>query len=732
MGLKEINFPESLKYSYNSKNKPYEIYYEAFAESENIDFLLGYFSSNAIQSLIPSFCQFILKKGKLRFIINQFISKTDYSEIFVTSEISSKDEIINIFSDLQTFRNKMSKDRKFFFDCLRYLKNEKRLEFVIIKPRTKNISHFKESIFSDGVNEIHLNGSSNFTSNGLIGNAESVTVDRSWGSKNEIKRIEDSKIEFEKIYKNEDTNYEYLSINDFNIIDSCSEGKSLEDLIEDGIIVLSEMRKKDPQLNDKLKEYENIFRDKVEELESQPKFPFEKPYDYQNDAYLAWVKNNYNGVFAMATGTGKTITSLNCLLQLYNENNKYNAIILVPSITLLNQWKKEVKSFNFKNILKIGSGYNWEKDLANYSSNFSWGLKNDLIIISTYDSFILDRFQRLFQKIQEDFLLIADEAHNMGANNVRKTLKNIKVRKKIGLSATPKRIYDPEGTLAIDFFFNDSPPYTYNFGMEKALEFGFLTGYKYYPMIVELNEDEFEQYVEISKKLLMFFDFKKGEFKNDPIVKVLLRNRKRIIHKATNKLYAFNTIIKELIKNNDDKYVFAYIPEGNTINSEGETVKILNQYLLKTHQQYPKLKMNSYTNEDQNLGEILRGFEDGKIDILFAMRMLDEGVDIPRAEVGIFASSTGNPRQFIQRRGRLLRKHKDKNFATIYDMVVIPKLDYSHSELFNIERNLVRNELNRVGYFASLAMNFYDSREALEHVCLKYDLDLDTIINELK
>jgi ERCC4-related helicase len=111
--------------------------------------------------------------------------------------------------------------------------------------------------------------------------------------------------------------------------------------------------------------------------------------------------------------------------------------------------------------------------------------------------------------------------------------------------------------------------------------------------------------------------------------------------------------------------------------------------------------------------------------------MLDEGVDVPRAEVGIFASSTGNPRQFIQRRGRLLRKHKDKAYSTIYDMVVIPKLDNSTNELFNIERNLVQNELTRVAYFASLSMNFYDSKEALLDVCGKYNLDLDTIINDL-
>ena len=142
--------------------------------------------------------------------------------------------------------------------------------------------------------------------------------------------------------------------------------------------------------------------------------------------------------------------------------------------------------------------------------------------------------------------------------------------------------------------------------------------------------------------------------------------------------------------------------------------------------------MNSYTNADQQLDEILRGFSEGRIDLLFAMKMLDEGVDVPRAEVGIFASSTGNPRQFIQRRGRLLRKHKDKNYATIYDMIVIPHTRFSDARQTRIEKNMVRAELNRVAYFSSLALNFYDSKDELEGLCKKYELDLDQLINELE
>ena len=729
--FKDLNFPPTYKYSSDSNHIPLEFYEDTFPIAKTIDLLLGYFSSNAIKVLSKSFAEFIYNGGKMRLITNHFLSDNDFDNLLDNTEVNNEDKIIDIFKKLEDLEKNLSKEGQHFFDCLKFLLKNKRLELIPVKFNGFDLAHCKKMILFDGKDYISTDGSINFTLSALIKNSESFQLDAPWISSVSKERIEEEKVNFEKIYNNQHPNYKQIDKKEIErVISSIGNDKNIKDLLDDSIKLGSDSYSK--KVNFILTQKKERFNTLIEKIDNTPKFPFPQgPRKYQKDAYNEWVKKDYSGVFAMATGTGKTITSLNCLLNLYKESGNYRAIILVPSIALLNQWEEEVKSFNFKKILKVGGGNNWEKDLANYSSNYSWGLKNDLIITSTYGSFVLDKFQKLFKKIQEDFLLIADEAHNMGANNIQKKLKDVKVNKKIGLSATPKRIYDPEGTLAIDSFFKDTPPYTYSFGMEKALEFGFLTGYKYYPLIVELNEVEFEEYSEISKKLLKFFDFENGKFKDDPIVEMLLLKRKSIIHKATNKLDLFSSIVKELIKNKKNKFVFAYIPEGNTINNEGDTVKILNQYLRRIHEDYSNLKMNSYTSEDQNLDEILRGFEDGKIEVLFAMKMLDEGVDVPRAEVGIFASSTGNPRQFIQRRGRLLRKHKDKAFATIYDMVVIPKLESNLGELFNIEKNLVKNELNRVAYFASLAMNFYDSKEALEDVCQKYDLDLDTIINDL-
>ena len=152
-----------------------------------------------------------------------------------------------------------------------------------------------------------------------------------------------------------------------------------------------------------------------------------------------------------------------------------------------------------------------------------------------------------------------------------------------------------------------------------------------------------------------------------------------------------------------------------------------------TKEIFPNTTCNTYTGQNSKAERktILRGFENGQIDVLFAMKCLDEGVDVPRAEYGIFASSTGNPRQFIQRRGRLLRRHPDKTFAHIYDMVIVPDFQSSYysREFWNMERNLVLGELKRVANFANLATNNYTGAlQSLDEVAQFYEIILAELI----
>ncbi len=191
------------------------------------------------------------------------------------------------------------------------------------------------------------------------------------------------------------------------------------------------------------------------------------------------------------------------------------------------------------------------------------------IIITTYASFIKDRFNKYIKDLPADTIFVADEAHNIGSPSVLNRLPNVLLQKRIGLSATPKRIYDIEGSAAMESFFNDSEPYTYSFSMERAIEEGILCKYYYHPHIVNLTAEELKEYMEITKKLSKFFNRDSGTFDVNEIVQMLLLKRKRIIHKAVNKLEITRKILEDRFINEGNlKYTFIYVPEGITTDLE--------------------------------------------------------------------------------------------------------------------------------------------------------------------
>lgn len=729
----QISFPLTSQYSSDSNHIPLEFYETAIPKAITMDMVLGYFSSNSIRTLCMGFAEFIYNGGILRIVTNHELSEVDKSNLLINTDIENQDTVLNIFSDIELLKDELGPYGQHFFDCLKYLLAKGRLTLQPVMHKPIAMSHYKKIILFDGDNHLYVHGSANFTSAGIIKNGESFTVDKSWGSETEVFRIKEEIKNFELIFNRNHASYIYLQPEDvIGIIKKLGNSQTEIELLEQSLNL------RDTQIiPSKVKEVYDIreeeFRLKVERLKNQPRFPFNSsPRDYQIQAYNNWTKNGYTGLFAMATGTGKTITALNCALNEYNEFGAYHFLIIVPSKALMYQWESELKLFNFNNILKVGGGNNWQNELADYSSNYKYDIKPNLAIIAIIDSFISPKFQKSYKILQRSFLFIADEAHNLGASNIKDVLKTIDPLKRIGLSATPKRIYDPEGTDFLNNFFRDQEPYCYSFTMERALKEGRLTNYYYYPKVVVLDADEQEDYYKISKELLKYFDFENGKFKDSPMVEILLLERKRIIHKARRKINCFGEILTQLKDSGKLKYVFTYVPEGITFESNLEGEKLIHQYIREAHEFDKSLRLTSYTSNDSDHSDSLKAFSKGEIDIVFAMKMLDEGIDVPRTEVGVFASSTGNPRQYIQRRGRLLRTHKDKAFATIYDMIVAPQSISNDPSLYKIEQNLMNAELIRVAYFASLSMNFKDTKYALNDLCIKYNLDIDSLILDLQ
>jgi superfamily II DNA or RNA helicase len=275
--------------------------------------------------------------------------------------------------------------------------------------------------------------------------------------------------------------------------------------------------------------------------------------------------------------------------------------------------------------------------------------------------------------------------------------------------------------------------------MKTAIENGILCKYYYYPVLVNLEFDEQESYVKISKELLKYIDFETGRYKESEYVNNLLIKRKNIIHKAKNKLDALISIINKIGKDNFKK-AFIYVPEGIEIDNienefipkefENETSKIIDNYLLEIYNHF-KIKMSKFTGETNNRDLILNQFKSGNLDALLAMKCLDEGVDVPQTKYAIFCSSTGNPRQYIQRRGRVLRTHKDKEYAIIYDLIVKPSIGHTNTDvnLAKMEKNIFLSELRRLVNFAVLSKNKDQSLSDLEPLCNDLDIDIYALAN---
>ena len=735
--LYEVDWAEDGTYVPGEEYSPERFFNDGLMNSTEFDLKLGYFSSAAISVLSEGFATFISKGGYMRLIINHIVSKKD-------KEAISDGMLGNIIdcSDLSNFqylKSTFDEYQEQFFRCLAYMISQKRIDIRIIKPRgKKGIAHTKSGQFRDGDSITAFTGSANFTISGLFNNIEEIKIDRSDSVDRMVQnRIIKQRKDFDAIMSGEKKGIDYLSPKDLVEAISTNYGESdIEELL-DVERKLKEVKKSNRPIT-------TVVQDEL--TVALPSFPYDKPRDYQMLAFENWKNNGQKGLFAMATGTGKTITSLNCLLEIYKRNGYYKAVILVPTITLVNQWEKECWKFNFCNIIKV------------YSKNTEWRSKIELlqmaekyrkpneptqnfIIISTYVSFARENVFSVLNSFERaKVLFIADEAHNMGSPSILKRLSTINYLRRIGLSATPERQFDEDTNKKLYRFFGAEEKFTFEYSMEEAIQKGVLCRYYYYPHLVKLTDEEMANYVELSEKISKYFNYNSGEFdKKDDILMGLLLARKRIIHKAANKLDAFKKIIEERYeKNGNLKYSLIYVPEGNKpdyfpeadlfdkaeqVADDAVSDHLIDIYTEAVMRVDKYITVRKFVSGQKDRDEILSEFAKGKLQVLTSMKCLDEGVDVPRSELAIFCASTGNPRQFIQRRGRVLRKHPDKYMAEIHDLVVAPEIS-STSASYKMEQSLLKGELLRVKNFSMLSENPSYSQMELKAVMEHYGLNM--------
>ncbi|MEG4285929.1 DNA phosphorothioation system restriction enzyme [Microcoleus sp. A006_D1] len=436
---------------------------------------------------------------------------------------------------------------------------------------------------------------------------------------------------------------------------------------------------------------------------------------YQQAAVDNWFANQGRGTLKMATGSGKTITALAIATELYNKINLQVLLVICPYCHLVNQWARESEKFGLKPILAFDSARSWQNKLAAGLYEVRAGDGAFLTIITTNATLMSDSLRSQLRYFPEKTLIIGDEVHNLGAPRLGQSLpRNIGLR--LALSATPERHFDEEGTESIlDYF---GPVLQPELTLADAIRQKALVHYLYYPILVELTESETRKYSYLTKKIGWALWGDEKVEPNDALT-TLLMQRARLIGAAANKLTALREL---MIHRLDTAHTLFYCGDGaieagvrrSNNRQLTETAKLLGSEL--------GYRVNTYTAATP-LAErerLRQQFESGELQGLVAIRCLDEGVDIPAIRHAVILASSSNPRQFIQRRGRILRPHPGKERATLFDMIVLPP--YLGRESLEVERNLLRKELKRFLEFADLADNAGEARVKLLQIQKRYGL----------
>jgi superfamily II DNA or RNA helicase len=667
----------------------------ALSSGVSYDRLAGYFNSGALAAAARGISEFVLNGGKMRVIASPQLSPKDL-EILKT--VNSQNERLSIFSNalLGSLTNSDLLADEFERDhvaAMAWMLREGQLEIRIALAAEgqdeTTLFHQKVGVITDAIgDQISFSGSINETAAGWTKNIEEFKVFRSWHDAESDFVMHDKEL-FNR-YWSADQNERVKVV-------------PLEKAVFDEIIKLAPRNFSDLRLS----------RPRKSTLKQEkPTFALR---DYQKAAIEAWLGAGRRGLLEMATGTGKTKTALACFEKVLDGNPRLMTVITAPYQHIAAQW---VKEFSEHEPLFLANESDWRESLHKAINECMLGVRSSLVIISVQNTACSTDFLHYLELGKNAGLspfLIADEVHGLGSKEFQKALSPI-YELGLGLSATPSRWFDEEGSATIEDYFGGS---VFKFTIQDALTWinpldGLtpLCPYEYEPVFVELNSTELVQYEELTKKIIKLMSFS-----DDPEVQKRLANlqyeRADIVKEAEAKLSALR---KKLSKTENVSRSIIYCNNFHQMEAVQEILRDLGiRYRRFTGQEgtRPQPEYNGYSERDW----ALRDFGRDDIEVLIAIKCLDEGVDIPSATTGYILASSGNPREFIQRRGRLLRRYPGKEMANVIDFVVKPSVSLEHDlALKNYEKNIFQKELARMDDFSQTASNYLSVLTKIDQV----------------
>jgi superfamily II DNA or RNA helicase len=654
--------------------------------ADRYDRAAGYFTSEALPILARGLHRFLDGRGRMRIVCSPMLTQADADAIERATRTGRR-------SAGRCWPRRSHERRSRYRDAtelLAWMVSEGILDIRIAMPsHGQGIYHEKFGLFSHaGTDFVAFVGSPNETAGGILSNFEQIAVFVTGHGSREQDRIDDLRANFDRLWADDTPNLDVFPF---------------PEAARRALLEFRPATKPRPPSGT---------RDLHVDL-----FP------HQVDAIRSWEQAGRRGILEMATGTGKTVTALAATRPLARDGHLI--VVLVPGVDLMGQWEEVVRSSAPTAAVQLcGGASDWPKALSGFLQRWRiqarrpdlTGDHDSHYVIATMDTAASERFQRMLRGTGRS-VLVVDEAHRAGSR-VRRRALDLPASARLGLSATPERPWDDEGERAIA---DGIGPTCFTYGLQDAIRDGYLTPYRYEPSIVTLTEDERDAYAELSEQLTEAFgsltsrypqaggDLRRllqlADAEEAMALQLLLFRRADIIKSASAKLELVRSIA-------DREGVTRCLIYCNDEEQVGEVVQVL---------QAARRSFGVFTTarlvQDQRR-TVLRDFEEGRFDFLVSIRCLDEGIDVPGAAHALIVASSKTEREFVQRRGRVLRRAPGKELSTIHDPIVLPvTLDadgYPLGALSKAEESIVSGELHRAQLFADAAVNSTEATSELQ------------------
>ena len=689
---------------------------------------VGFFSSTALIALSKGLSGLIRNGGKIKFIVSPLLQEEDIAAIERGYEIKGIVEK----SLMREFHEPKTKSDEERLNWLAYLIAEGYLEIkVAFTPPSKITGMYHEKIgvlYDAECHKIAFTGSMNETINAFHNNYESIVVFCSWNESDAL-RTKDMEQEFDILWNNQERGLEVIPF-----------PQVVKEKLKSYKKVQMNLSLDEMEMSEEIMDLQGHFPVLLKEDGNSPRIPYGvQLHPYQTKAIEKWAEKNYCGIFDMATGTGKTYTGLGAATYLFEKKGRVAIIIVCPYQHLVEQWVEDIQNFNLHPIIGYSASKqrDWKKRLESDILDFQLSVIDCFCFVTTNATFSSQFVKKQIDRLGKETLLIIDEAHNFGAYNLSQAL-NPKIENRLALSATFERHGDEEGTQTLYNYFGEK---CIKYGLEQAIREDKLTPYYYHPKVVYLTDDELQKYRELSKKISKCCHKNKlGKTDMTEQGKMLLIERARLVAGASNKI----EVLRELMKDYKDKsHILVYCGAAKIYNPlednseedvEGERQIVAVSKMLGNEL---GMKVTHFTsNESAKERQRIKN-QFSKVDpyqALIAIKCLDEGVNIPSIKTAFILASSTNPKEYVQRRGRVLRKAPYKPYAVIYDFITLPRPLYMVtsyiSEEVKPDLSLVRKEITRMKEFGTISKNSAESDQLINKIREAYNLNLIKEENE--